>query len=70
MCPDGGILLLGSSVHRKKGYMHRKFKQLHGNEDSEDICWFAPSATMNPKLPMHIVEKALAEDLAKAGVSI
>jgi hypothetical protein len=67
MCPDGGILLLGSSVHRKKGYMHRKFKQLHGNEDSEDICWFAPSATMNPKLPMHIVEKALAEDSAKAG---
>ncbi|MGA8651933.1 MAG: hypothetical protein WB677_15195 [Xanthobacteraceae bacterium] len=67
MCPDGGVLLLGSSVHRKKGYMYRKFKQLHGNEDTDDICWFAPSAIMNPKLPQDIVERALAEDAAKAG---
>jgi hypothetical protein len=67
MCPDGGMLLLASSVYRKKGYMYRKFKQLHGNEESEDICWFAPSATMNPKLPTRFVEKALAEDSAKAG---
>lgn len=67
MCGDGGILLLGSSVYRKKGYMYRKYKQLHGNNDGEDICWFAPSATMNPILPMQFVEKALAEDLAKAG---
>jgi len=67
MCPDGGVLLLGSSVHRKKGYMYRKYKQLHGNEDTDDICWFAPSAMMNPKLPQDIVEKALAEDAAKAG---
>ena len=67
MCGDGGILLLGSSVYRKKGYMYRKYKQLHGNNDGEDICWFAPSATMNPILPMQFVEKALAEELAKAG---
>jgi hypothetical protein len=67
MCPDGGILLLASSVYRRKGYMYRKFKQLHGNDESDDICWFAPSATMNPKLPMHIVQRAIAEDSAKAG---
>lgn len=67
MCGDGGILLLGSSVYRKKGYMYRKYKQLHGNNDGEDICWFAPSATINPILPMQFVEKALAEDSAKAG---
>ncbi len=66
MCPDGGILLLGSSVYRKKGYMYRKFKQLHGNDESEDICWFAPSATMNSKLQMHTVERALAEDSVRA----
>ena len=67
MCPDGGMLLLGSSVYRKRGYMYRKYKELHGNEESEDLCWFAASAVMNPKLPLHFVEKALAEDLAKAG---
>src|SRR5262249_18659053 len=67
MTPDGGLLLLGSSVHRKRGYMYRKFKQLHGNDDSDDLCWFAPSSVMNPKLPQHVVDKALAEDAHKAG---
>jgi hypothetical protein len=66
MCPNGGLLLLGSSVHRKVGYMHRQYKKLHGNDDSEDICWFAPSAVMNPVLPAHVIDKALAEDAPKA----
>jgi hypothetical protein len=66
MCPDGGLLMLGSSVHRKIGYMYRQYKKLHGNDDSEDICWFAPSVTMNPQLPAHVIDKALAEDAPKA----
>jgi hypothetical protein len=65
MCPDGGLLMLDSSVHRKRGYMYRKYKQLHGNNDSEDICWFAPSSVMNPQLPAHVIDKALAEDAPK-----
>jgi hypothetical protein len=67
MTPDGGLLLLGSSVHRKRGYMYRKYKRLHGNNDSDDVCWLSPSAVMNPKLPGHVIDKALAEDLYKAG---
>ena len=66
MCPDGGLLILGSSVYRKRGYMFRQFKDLHGNDDADDICWFAPSATMNPKLPQHVVDTALAKDAPKA----
>src|SRR5262249_37812454 len=66
MCHDGGLLMLGSSVYRKRGYMHRKWRELFGNDEAEDICWFAPSAVMNPKLPAHIVERALAEDPIKA----
>lgn len=67
MCPDGGVLMLGSSVHRKVGYMYRKFKQLHGNDDDADsICWFAASNVMNPVLPAHVIERALAEDASKA----
>lgn len=66
MCPDGGVLLLGSSVHRRRGYMYRMFKKLHGNDDSDDIVWFAPSAVMNPKLPASIIDDALANDAAKA----
>jgi hypothetical protein len=66
MCPDGGLLMLGSSVHRRVGYMYRQFKKLHGNDDSDSICWFAPSATMNPQLPASVVDRALAEDSSKA----
>src|SRR5262249_34981583 len=56
MCPDGGLLALGSSVYRKKGYMHRRWQALHGNDASADVCWLAPSATMNPKLPASVVD--------------
>lgn len=66
MCPDGELLMLGSSVHRKVGYMYRQYKKLHGNDDSEDICWFAPSSVMNPALPAHVIDKALSEDAPKA----
>jgi hypothetical protein len=66
MCPDGGLLMLGSNVHRKVGYMYRQYKKLHGNDDSEDVCWFAPSVTMNPQLPAQVIDQALAEDAPKA----
>ena len=67
MCPDGGLLLLGSSVHRQRGYMYRKFRELHGNDGSDDICWFAPSKIMNPKLPQAVIDAALAEDPHRGG---
>jgi hypothetical protein len=66
MCHDGGLLLLGSSVHRKRGYMFRKFRELYGNDAARDICWFAPSAVMNPSLPAGAVDRAMAEDPFKA----
>ena len=66
MSPDGGVLILASSVYRKRGYMYRQFKKLHGKDDSEDICWFAPSSVMNPKLPQRVVDKAVADDAPKA----
>lgn len=46
-------------------YHVRKFKELHGNNDAEDLCWFAPSTVMNPKLPQAVIDKALAEDKQK-----
>ena len=66
MVPDGGLLLLGSSVYRKRGFMHRMYRKLHGNDESDDLCWFASSRTMNPRLPQSIVDKAIANDAAKA----
>jgi hypothetical protein len=66
MCPDGGLLLMASSVYRKRGYMHRRWKELHGNDDSQDICWVAPSRVMNPALPADVETKALAQDPQRA----
>jgi hypothetical protein len=66
MCPDGGLLLLGSSVYRKRGYMYRMHRQLFGHDDSDDLCWFAPSVVMNPKLPQRVIDAALANDPQKA----
>jgi hypothetical protein len=66
MIPDGGLLMMASSVHRKRGYMHRRWKELHGNDDAEDICWLSPSATMNAALPAKIIEKALKDDPQRA----
>jgi hypothetical protein len=48
MVPDGGLMILSSSVHRKKGLMYRRWKELHGNDDAEDICWLAAA---EPSLP-------------------
>jgi hypothetical protein len=66
MVPDGGLTILSSSVHRKKGLMYRRWKELHGNDDVEDIVWLASSRTMNPALPQKVVDKAKLKDLQRA----
>jgi hypothetical protein len=66
MIPDGGLLILSSSVHRKTSYMYRQWKELHGNDDAEDVCWLSTSATMNPALPAKVVERALKKDPQRA----
>src|SRR6185437_15531589 len=50
MVPDGGLTIIASSVHRKTGLLHRKWKELHGNDDADEIVWLAPSRVMNPAL--------------------
>jgi hypothetical protein len=66
MCPDGGLLALWSSVGTKEGYMYEAYKELHGNADALDLCWLAPSRTMNPKLSQAYIDDELAADPARA----
>ena len=66
LCPDGGLLILGSSVHRRTGFMYRQFKELYGNNDADDLVWLAPSKVMNPQLPQSVIDKALAQNPHKA----
>ena len=62
----GGLLMMSSSVHRKAGYMHRQWKELHGDDSAEDICWLSPSATMNEMIPSSVIEKAIRKDPMRA----
>jgi hypothetical protein len=66
MVPDGGLTILSSSVHRKKGLMYKRWKEFHGNDDAEEIVWLAPSRTMNPALSEKVVEKAKQKDPQRA----
>jgi hypothetical protein len=68
MCPDGGLLALGSSVHRTRGYMHAQWRKLWGveNPDDETLVWFAGSKVMNPRLPQQVIDAALSRDTQRA----
>jgi hypothetical protein len=60
------LMVMGSSVYRKKGYMYRRWKELFGNNDADDLVWFAPSQVMNSRLRQQDIDKALATDSARA----
>jgi hypothetical protein len=66
MVPDGGLTILSSSVHRKRGLMYKTWQTLHGNDDSEEIVWLAPSRVMNPALPQRVIDKAKLKDPQRA----
>ncbi len=68
MCPDpdGGLLICGSSVHRKRGFMFNQYRELWGNADADGVCWFAPSQIMNPALPQSVIHAAMTKNLARA----
>jgi hypothetical protein len=66
MIPGGGLTILISTAYRKRGLMYRRWRELFGNDDSADICWVADTTTMNPLMPLEVIEKAIAEDPARA----
>jgi hypothetical protein len=59
-------MLLGSSVHRRRGLMFKRYRQLWANDDADALVWLAPSQTMNPALPKSVVARALADDAPRA----
>lgn len=65
--PGGGWLVLSSSPYRPKGLMHRKWRELWGNEGAAGaVCWVAASRTMNPTLTQAWIDQKLAEDPVRA----
>lgn len=66
MCPDGGMMVLSSSVYRKRGLLYRRWKEFFGRDESDDLIWLASSRVMNPALPQSVVDKAMERDPSRA----
>jgi hypothetical protein len=58
-----GALLVGiSSPYARRGELFRAFERHHGREGDPVLTWTAPTLTMNPTVPEHVVADALATD--------
>jgi hypothetical protein len=68
--PGGGWLLLSSSPWKPRGVLHKRWRELHGQQANADsigaMCWVAPSRTMNPSLSKAYVDRKVAEDPVRA----
>jgi hypothetical protein len=61
----GSMLIAISSPYRKAGLLYRKFKQHYG-ESGDILVIKAPTRVLNPTIPQEVVDRALAENFAKA----
>ena len=62
-----GSMLIGiSTPWRKSGLLYRKFAEHYGKDSDDVLVIRASSMTMNPTLPMAQVQRAIAENPAKA----
>lgn len=58
---EGRLLTVGTP-YAAKGYAYQTWKRSYGNNESDILCWNAPSLVMNPTLSEKIVNRAIAED--------
>ncbi|MDA3857261.1 MAG: hypothetical protein PF480_03230 [Roseovarius sp.] len=61
----GGKLIALSSPYARRGMLWDTYKRYHG-QPGRVLVAQAPSRTMNPTLPMRVVEDALRDDAARA----
>ena len=63
----GGKLIALSSPYARRGVLWQNYRRHFGQNSPGVLVAQAPTLTMNPTLPPHIVTDALAEDPAAAG---
>ena len=61
----GALLLAISSPYARRGVLWDAYRR-HWGKDGDVLVWQAPTRTMNPAVPVHVVEQALEEDEAAA----
>jgi hypothetical protein len=58
----GATLLLASSPYAKRGELHAAYRRHYGKDGARVLVWKADTASMNPRLPRHIIEEAYESD--------
>jgi len=61
----GGMIVGISTVYRKSGLLYSKWRQYHGDSDSDILVIRAPSITFNPTLDQHAIDADIALDPAR-----
>jgi hypothetical protein len=66
LATTGGKLVGITSPHARKGFCWAAYRRHWGSNAESTLVWNCSSRTMNPTLSQAVVDRALAEDLAKA----
>jgi len=59
--PDS-LLLCISSPYARSGPLYQAFQDHHGKDDSDVLCWQAPTLTMNPTISQALIDRDMAND--------
>jgi hypothetical protein len=58
----GAMLLCASSPYARRGALHDAYRKHFGKDGDPVLVWKAPTREMNPTLPQHVVDEAMAAD--------
>jgi hypothetical protein len=58
----GALLIAISSPYSRSGPLWETFSRHYGKDDSDILCWKAPTTLMNPTFDQKIIERELAND--------
>jgi hypothetical protein len=61
----GAYFLAASSPYARRGELWRAYRQHWQNDNSDVLCWHAPTRTMNPTVSQRLIDNALEEDPAR-----
>jgi hypothetical protein len=56
------LLLAISSPYARSGPLWQAFQDHHGKDDSDVLCWQAPTLTMNPTISQKLIDRDMALD--------
>jgi hypothetical protein len=58
----GAMMLVSSSPYARRGVLWRDYRRMFGTDIPDEICWKAPSRTMNPKITEAFVKAEIEKD--------